>query len=189
MSSQTATKTDIHSDLRKNKSFPEKYEIPILTALAAYPGLKTTKINFKLSNSHPVPYSTMPATVSIFSPAAHREYDITILEKAEEPGWSALFRNLSLSAQIAVIAHELAHVAYFQALSIPQLVKTLLLYPLPGTKKKLERAADDAAIKHGFGKELYEHAVYIRSIPGYTRERPEIYKYYLQLDEIMERLQ
>src|SRR4051794_20632192 len=114
MNGQAETKTDIYSGLRKNKSIPEKYEIPILTALAGYPGLKGTKINFKLSNAHPLPYGTMPTMFSMFSPAGQRQYEITILEKAEEPTWSALFRNLSVSAQIAVIAHELAHVEYFQ---------------------------------------------------------------------------
>ena len=42
--------------------------------------------------------------------------------------------------------------------------------------------------EHGFGAQLYKHAVYIRSIPGYIQQKPEFNQYYLQPFEILLRL-
>jgi hypothetical protein len=52
------------------------------------------------------------------------------------------------------------------------------------TRRKLERAADKGAIFHGCGKGLLQHAIYLRSIPGYTEKRPEIETDYLKPAEI-----
>src|SRR4051794_22944838 len=90
-----------------NKVIPSKYEKPILKALSAYPELKHIRIHFKLTSKHPVPYGTTPTFASLFRKAGKRIYYITILEEAQEPERSALFRNLPEEAQIAVIAHEL----------------------------------------------------------------------------------
>jgi hypothetical protein len=172
----------------KNKIIPAKYASPILSVLARYPELKNTRIIFKLADQHPVPYGTAPTAGSLFKGPAHRIYEVTLREQAEEPELSALFRNLPQRAQVAVIAHELGHVVQFQECGRARLAKNMVLYAWKGYRRKLERNADAIAIAHGFGEELYEHAVYIRSIPGYTRRRPEINKLYLRPGEIRDRL-
>jgi hypothetical protein len=52
----------------------------------------------------------------------------------------------------------------------------------------IERGADKGAIEHGCGQQLYKHALYLRSIPGYVEKRPAINKYYLKPYEILELL-
>jgi hypothetical protein len=172
-----------------NITLPEKYRDIILPILQSYPEIADLKITFRLVDKFSVPYGTMPAPASLFKSPPEREYIITILEEAEEPLRSALFRNLPPNGKTAVIAHELCHVIQFNRLSSLQLMMTVILYStLPAMKKKLERGADEGAILHGYGQELYEHAVFIRSIPDYVKERPEIDKHYLYLDEIIKRL-
>jgi hypothetical protein len=180
-----AMKTTVNIHFQ-NKVIPEKYEGPILIALSCFPELADAKIHFVLTNSNSMLYSTKPFLGAIFLPPAKRKYKVSLLEKAKEPHYSALFKNLSEEKQVAVIAHELTHVIQFHFCSAAQLIKKLLSYPFPAVKKKMERDADIGAIMHGQGMGLYHHAVYLRSIPGYLEKRPEINKYYLTPDEILE---
>jgi hypothetical protein len=179
---------DLIRKFGKNKHIPHRYEAAILDALSHYPELKDTNIHFKLVNKSSVPYGTTPSFASVFKPSKKRYFTITLLEKANGPEFHALFKNLSYQKQVAVIAHELVHVIQFSNCSRFGLLKTLVKYPFPSFKKKVERGADLGAIEHGFGKGLYELAVYLRNIPGYLEKRPEIDKYYLKPDEILERL-
>jgi hypothetical protein len=172
-------------DFGRNKIIPKMYEVPILMALSAYPELKEVHIHFKPVNKYSVPYGTTPTFASLFKPAHKRRYEVHLLEKAKEPEFSALFKNLPLEGQIAVIGHELVHVLQYHRCSSPQLIKMMSLYTFPSFKKSLERGADIGAIRHGFGDKLHKHAVYLRSIPGYVKKRPEINKYYLRPGEIL----
>jgi hypothetical protein len=171
-----------------NKIIPREYEEPILTALSRYPELKYTKIHFKKTKKSATPYGTQPSPNSFLRPPSRRKYIITLLENAEPPEQDVLFRNLPFEAQVAVIAHELVHVIQFSKCSIPELFRISVLYLFPSFRKRIERGADIGAIEHGFGNNLYKHAMYIRSIPGYVEERPEINKYYLRPEEILQRL-
>ena len=171
-----------------NKIIPREYEEPILFALSHYPELKYTKIHFKKTSNSSTPYGTMPSPNSFLRPASRRKYIVTLLEDAEYPVKDVLFKNLPFEAQVAVIAHELVHVIQFSKCSIPELFKISMLYLFPWFRKRIERGADIGAIDHGFGNNLYKHAMYIRSIPGYMEKRPEINKYYLRPEEILQRL-
>jgi hypothetical protein len=166
-----------------NKYIPKKYEREILLVLSHFPELKETKINFILALKASVPYGTKPTFASCFKPRAQREYTITILEYADEPENSALMKNLSPGMRMGVIAHELIHVKQYCHCNPLSLIKMFALYLTP-YKKKIERNADKGAIKHGFGEELFLHAQYIRSIPGYVAKRPELATHYLQPHEI-----
>jgi hypothetical protein len=176
----------LRDEVGLNKEIPKKYEEPILLALSFYPELKPLKIRFKLTDKHPVPYGTTPTAGSFFRSPSKRIYDITLLEEAKGPEYYALFKNISPEAQIAVIGHELVHIIQYNSLSSFQLIKMMILYFFPFYKRKIERDADNGAIKHRLGKKLYEHAVYIRNIPGYLEKRPEINRYYLKPDEILQ---
>lgn len=166
------------------KEIPLKYEPEILAALSHYPELKDIRIRFVLTASASVPYGTKPTLASCFLPPSRRTYTVTILEEAESPEKEALFRNLSKSMRIGVIAHELVHVIQYHRCRVPQLLKMLALYLIPFWKRQIERAADKGAIDHGYGLQLLQHACYIREIPGYVHQRPEINKDYLKPDEI-----
>jgi len=178
----------LRSEFGRFKEIPEKYEEIILTVLSHYPELKDTCIRFVLKDDHPVPYGTMPSMKTIFSEPAEREYIVTLREKAEYPTFYALFKNLTDDAKKAVIAHEISHVVQYNSCSKAELMKFMLFYLVPEFKEKVEKAADMEAIIHGFGHELLEHAIYLRTIPGYVEQRPEINRNYLMPQEIVEYL-
>jgi hypothetical protein len=176
-----------NEELRKkhgiNKDIPFKYENEILTALSHYPELSEIKIVFKLTDRAAVPYDTKPAVSSCFISKKERSYIINILEKAKDPERMALFKNLSSRMRVGVIAHELMHVKQYHFGHF-SLIKTLGRFIVHSSRRKLERDADKGAIEHGLGQELLEHALYLRSIPGYTEKRPAIEEDYLQPNEI-----
>jgi hypothetical protein len=175
---------EILRNISERHGFPKQYEAAILAALTGFPELKNTRIQFKASASHPVPYGTTPDLISYFLPAAKRSYTITIKENAKGPEHEALFRNLPADCQIGVIAHELGHVVQFGKRSIGGLWLLSFLYLLPPFKKKMERGADLMAVRHGFGKELLKQALFLRAIPGYVQARPAVVKLYLSPEEI-----
>jgi hypothetical protein len=178
--------SQLRKEFSKNKIIPPEYEEPILQALTHYPELKNTNIEFKKSDDHPVPYGTTPAVSNIITGSQKRKYIVTLLEKAQPPTDSALFRNLPVEAKRGVIGHELGHIMQFSKQKLPTLLKTILKYSSPEETRKTERGADICAIEHGLGFELYTHARYIRSIPGYIEERKEININYLHPEEILD---
>lgn len=176
----------LRNEFGRHKSIPAKYEAAILTALSKYPELKEVRINFILKDKHSVPYGTAPSFLSVFSEPEDREYNISILEKADPPMFYALIKNLTFEAKVGVLGHEIAHVVQYNSLEKGELLKFLAFYLIPEFQEKVEKAADMAAIIHGLGQELLEHAIYIRSIPGYTEERKTINKNYLKPSEIVD---
>lgn len=167
------------------KQIPAEYEQEILITLSHFPELKTTHIRFVPASNATVPYGTKPTFLSCFRKPEHRVYSITLLTEAEPPLLQVLFKNLNSSMRKAVIAHELSHVIQYQKCKYPtQLLKLLSKFIFSSERRKLERAADKSAIRHGFGKELLEHATFIRTVPGYLKKRPEINKEYLLPGEI-----
>lgn len=178
--------TELRKTAGKNKEIPAKYEDVILEALAGYPELKDTHIVFKLKKHHPVPYGTVPLLSSLFQKPANRVFHIAILEESKPPEEQVLFRNLSRTSQLGVIAHELVNVVQFQECSRLRLLSYFLSYPTPAFQRKLERDADRRTIEHGFGEELLTHARYIRSVPGYVEQRKAINENYLKPQEILD---
>jgi hypothetical protein len=187
-SRKTFSLDDLRKEFGKNKKIPVQFEAAILVALSHYPELKETRINFKLKWNHKVPYGTTPAFYTIFRKPENRVYNIAILMDAKDPERQALLKNLRFEAQVGVIGHELAHVVQFQRMNGIQLLNALASYLKPAFKRRIERSADLGAIVHGLGRELLEHAIYIRTIPGYVQHRKEINKNYLKPKEIRERL-
>jgi hypothetical protein len=179
----------LRNEFGRHKSIPEKYEAAILTALSKYPELKEVRINFVLKDRHSVPYGTAPTFASIFAEPADREYTISILEKAKAPMYYALIKNLTFEAKVGVFGHEISHVIQYNSLEKGELLKFLACYMIPEFQEKVEKAADMGAIIHGLGQELLEHAIYIRSIPGYAEERKAINRNYLKPEEIANYLQ
>lgn len=172
-----------------NKVIPGIYRNVILAALSHYPELRRTRIIFRLKSRHPYPYSARPSLSSFFKKAAEREYIITLRENARAPVLHALLKNLPQKARIGILGHELAHVTQYNSLNRLALFKTALQFFIPSCRRETERQADRICIEHGLREELYEHAVHIRSIPGYAEKRKKINKYYLLPAEIESFLQ
>jgi hypothetical protein len=179
----------LKKEFGRYKEIPPEYEEVILTALSHYPELKDTCIRFSLTDNHPVPYGTAPSIKTLLTKPSEREYTISILEEDDSPMFYALFKNLTFEARLGVMAHELAHIVQYNSCSRIELAEFMCLYALlPEFKQKIEQAADLEAIIHGFGKELLEHAIYIRSIPGYAEQRKDLDTNYLLPAEIADYL-
>jgi hypothetical protein len=178
------TPDDLRLKFSLNKEIPVKYEQEILTALSHYPDLIATRIQFVLADKASVPYGTKPTLSSCFKSRGKRLYTITLLEHATYPMSEALFKQLTFAMRVAVIGHELGHVKQYDQCTVLQLFKIFGAFAIQRQRRKLERAADMAAITHGMGTGLLEHALYIRSIPGYVEMRPAINTDYLLPSEI-----
>lgn len=168
-----------------SKRIPGKYREIILHALSFYPELKNLRIIFRLKDYSFYPYSTRPSLASFFRKASGRNYIVTLREKAPPPLLQALFKNLPQKAKTGILGHELAHIVQYNSLSKTGLIKTALGFFISSFRKKFEWHADLLTIRHGLGNALYEHAAYIRSIPGYTEKRKAINKNYLHPAEIL----
>jgi hypothetical protein len=167
-----------------NKEIPEKYEEEILIALSHYPELKDEHIRFVLSSTAPVPYGTKPSVGSFLLSRKHRIYVITILEWAKDPEKEALIKNLDRKMRIGVFGHELGHVLQYSKRTTLALLRMVAFMSVDSYRRKIERGADKIAIEHGLGEELLRHAEYIRLIPDYIEQRPELNKNYLLPEEI-----
>jgi hypothetical protein len=167
-----------------NKQIPEKYEEEILVALSHYPELKYERINFVLTSSAPLQYGTKPSAASFLLPKSQRTYIITILEWAKDPEKEALMKNIDRKMRIGVLGHELGHVLQYSKLGTLKLFKMASLMAFDSNKRKIEREADKMAIEHGLGEELLRHAEYIRLIPEYVDQHPELNTNYLMPQEI-----
>lgn len=169
-----------------NKIIPPQYREVILEVLGRYPELRNTRIRFLLKKKHTVPYGTTPDTSSLFRGKGKRSYTVTIREEADAPLEEALFCNLTRDMQKGVLAHELIHVMQFEARSSIGLIKLVCGLVRQSALREMEVAADRGAVEHGFGRELYEHAAYIRTIRGYMQARPAIHKNYMEPEEILD---
>ena len=175
----------LKADFGKNKIIPAVYEEPILVALSHYSELKDTAIEFKLVQKQSVAYRSTPVFRTIFNRAGKRRYRVSILEQAQPPLQMALLKYCPPETRAGVIGHELAHVLQYERMKRPRLLRFLFLYLLKSARRKIERGADQLTVFHGLGHELFLHACYIRSIPGYLRERPSLDSDYLKPMEIM----
>ncbi|MES2516238.1 MAG: hypothetical protein V4580_18930 [Bacteroidota bacterium] len=175
---------ELRANFGINKEIPDKYEEEILIALGHYPELKYERIRFVLSSTAIVPYGTKPSLGSFLVSQKQRTYVITILEWAKDPEKEALIKNLDRKMRIGVFGHELAHVLQYTKHSPLALLKMAMLMTIESHRRIIERGADKLAIEHGLGEELLRHAEYIRLIPDYINQRPELNKNYLLPEEI-----
>jgi hypothetical protein len=167
-----------------DRNFPPQYARLINEVLQSYPELEHTHIRVQLKKKHPVPYGTTPPLFSFLKRPEQRVYTITILEEADSPVKDVLFKHLTTEARQGVIAHQLFHILQLQSLSRLQLLVLLASFSSEKFERDFGREADRGAIDRGYGWELHNHAVYIRSVPGYVEKRPAINENYLLPAEI-----
>src|SRR6185436_5187889 len=146
------------------KEIPKSYEFPALVALSYYPELIGTKIKFVGVKADIPAFSTVKP-VTLFRIPLLRTYILNITEgikpKEREP---VLFKNLDFNMQIAMIGHELAHIADYLGKNAWQIIKTGILYSNKEFKKKLEHRMDISTIKHGLGFQLLRLSSFTESL-------------------------
>ena len=165
----------------RNKIIPELYKDQILLALAHYPELKETRIEFIVEPAV-IPIASRPKPSTVFYSKPNRWYCIVISDDGMDGMEPALLENLSFNSQVGVIGHELGHTAYYKDRSPMGLVGLALAYPFNKFRVKFERETDLRTVDHGLGWQLLEWALELRK--GESNDFLD--KYYLTPGEIEE---
>ncbi len=176
--------SQLKAEYGRNKQIPENYQEVVLRSLFHFPQLRETTIDFIVTDNHEKRHSTEPSFGSVLK-GKKRSYTVRILEKKEGPEESALIKNLPYEAQMAAIAHELAHIVQFEKGSSRHLKITLNKLD---KRRERERQADILVIEHGLGFELYTYATYVRNIKGLIDENRDLDVNHLHPNEILEAL-
>ena len=147
----------------RNKTIPGKYELSILLALAHYPELRECEIDFVLSKEG-APLESRFSIPSLLGPGKNRKYIICLLETTGQFWDPILMDRLSLNSRVGIVAHELSHTVYYHQLSTLQILKWGMLYLLkPGFAAKHEKSTDINTVYRGYGYQLLDYAIYVRS--------------------------
>lgn len=135
----------------KHKHFINQFKLASLIALSYYPELTDEEIQFKYANIN----STARTTVSFPSIfwKDNKHYIIYINNNIKRTGM--LPEDIPFDAQVALIAHELAHVMDFKKRGGVSMCIWGIGYIFIKQRTKIEKRADKTVIKRGLGLELY----------------------------------
>jgi hypothetical protein len=183
----------VHMDLNElrtlygeKKEFHLLFELPALIALSGYPELKNIRISFKAAKSN-TPCATRPTKSTVFRKASDRHYVVHITTEISKGRDDVLPAHLPLSLQVALLAHELAHVCDFLRKNSFEAIGTGIFYGVKPYKKRFEKRIDGITVLHGFGRELIEYGELISHL---QRVHPKdkyyatYFDYYMTGDEI-----
>lgn len=174
----------LNAKFSKRKKLLKSLEVPSLTALSYYPELLHTRISFRKKH---LPYSmnAQPTFLSMFRPINKRKYVIRVNSiLSEKSGFIA--DSLEFNAQVGLIGHEFAHIAYYQSKTGLQLLKQFVKYAFSKKfRRKWECDTDISTINHGLGYQLLYLAKYLENGQDIPKEyRKKHKKNYLQSHEI-----
>lgn len=167
----------------KNKRILKEYESASLIALSYFPELSQEFIQFKFNNIN----STARTTVTFFSlfKRINKQYIIYINDDIPKTG--ILLYQAPFDAQVAVIAHELAHVSDFRNRNFSGMARWSANYLFEKNIAKIERDTDKIVIEHGLGRQLYDWADFVLNSPACNKHYLKIrQKRYLLPNEIKE---
>ncbi|SDH66415.1 hypothetical protein SAMN04489796_103422 [Winogradskyella thalassocola] len=168
---------------------PADIKINVTKALAYYPQLKDTKIEFRFKKN--IKKSTMqarPTFGSFFKSRKNRNYVILISEKFKIADKEFLTRHIPDAIFIGWIGHELGHIMDYQNRSKLNLIWFGLKYLFSQNHiVEAERAADSFAVAHGMEDYILKTKDFILNNADITQSyKDRIKKYYLSPEEIME---
>lgn len=173
----------LRSNHSNNKVLLSEYELPILIALSRYPELANTDIEFvfqKIKSN----LAARPKGFNVFRRKGKRKYKVMVNlpEFARAPLDSATF-----NAQVGVIAHELAHIAYYESKRTPRIVLDGLWYWNLNFRSRFERATDARTIEHGAGWQLRDFSLFIQEFitddPKYSAYKDRVYMTPAEIEE------
>ncbi|WP_425597684.1 hypothetical protein [Winogradskyella eximia] len=168
---------------------PADIKINVTKALAYYPQLKDTNIEFRFKKN--IKKSTMqarPTFGSFFKSRKNRNYVILISEKFKIADKEFLTRHIPDAIFIGWIGHELGHIMDYQNRSKLNLIWFGLKYVFSQNHiVEAERAADSFAVAHGMEDYILKTKDFILNNADITQSyKDRIKKYYLSPEEIME---
>lgn len=172
-----------------DKEIPNVIRHEVLTALAHYPELKTTRIRFKFTRS--LKGSIMaarPQVGTLFGTRKNRTYDVLIspvfkLQNSIEP-----IHQVDPKVLIGWIGHELGHIMDYEQRSTFGIARFGLLYWLSKTYiRKAERVADTFAVHRGMAPYILATKDFILSHSGLSQKyKDKIARLYLSPDDIVQ---
>ncbi|WP_417860876.1 hypothetical protein [Winogradskyella sediminis] len=182
----------LHQTMSAQHIIPEDIKINVRKALAYYPQLENTKIEFRFKKN--IKKSTMqarPTLGSFFKSRKNRNYIILISETFKIADKSFLTRHIPDDIFIGWIGHELGHIMDYQNRSKLNLIWFGLKYLLSQSHiVEAERAADSFAVAHGMEDYILKTKDFILNHADITPSyKARIVKYYLSPEEIMELVQ
>lgn len=152
-----------YSKFEIHKTIPKSIRAQALIALSYYPELRDISIVFKLKETR-TPLTSRPRLMHIFKAAKKRTYLITISTKSNSLLDSILFKNLPFNAQIGVLGHEIAHIAFYINKSTWQMLGVGFGQLSKSYTTKFEYDTDMRFIEHGLGHQLYDWSSYVRKV-------------------------
>ena len=181
--------------LSLNHTMSAQHKIPadiktnVTKALAYYPQLKDTKIEFRFKKN--IKKSTMqarPTFGSFFKSRKNRNYVILISEKFKIADKEFLTRHIPNDIFIGWIGHELGHIMDYQNRDKINLIWFGLKYLFSQNHiVEAERSADSFAVAHGMEDYILKTKDFILNNADITQSyKDRIKKYYLSPEEIME---
>jgi hypothetical protein len=179
------------SHFRTNKTIPPILEKNVLTALSFYPELINVPIRFVFKQR--IKSSVMqaqPVFSSLLDSRSNRSYQINISSVFTLTHSLTPIHHLPDQIMIGWIGHELGHIMDYQTRSNLGMVAFGLSYVTsPEFVKKVERIADDFAVRHGLGPYLVATKRFILD----HAELPQAYKdkiarLYVSPEEIVEQV-
>ncbi len=172
------------------KILPYGLETEVIDVLKSFPELKSTYISFKYKKIPDAIMQSQPTLWSlIFKKKENRRYHvyINLIPSIEAP-----LESFPQNVIKGIIAHELAHICYYQQNSNLRLISDFLRYPVNCPfKKQFERNTDIIVIQHGLGKylkEAWQYTGFDANIPDVMKDKKKFYYLSpLEIDELMKK--
>lgn len=179
----------INQNMSAQHKIPESILEEVTTALAYYPTLKNTAIEFRFKKN--IKKSTMqarPTFGSFFRSRKNRKYVILISETFKISDKEFMTRHIPADIFIGWIGHELGHIMDYQNRSKLNLIWFGIKYLLSDNHiVEAERAADSFAVAFGMEDYILKTKDFILNHAEITQTyKDRIQKYYLSPEEIME---
>lgn len=173
----------------ENKIIPESIEKEVLEALAFFPELYDTPIEFKFKDK--IRKSTMqaqPKFSSFFKSKENREYIILISRSIQIDHKDFTIDDIPSDVIVGWIGHELGHLMdYRERTNFGMLIfgaKYLFSFK---AIKKIERDADTYAISHGMGDYILKTKDFILENADISEKyKARIRRLYISPEEVME---
>lgn len=180
----------LEKEFGNRKTLLPGFELQTLLALRYFPELKNVRINFLYKKAF-IPLSSRPNLFTMFGSKKNWEFRVIVSSQSSENMDPILLKNLPFDAQVAILAHEIAHTEHYQQYGFWQLLKFGLMYAISSEFRAThERSTDESVIYHGLGWQLFEYAKFVRTdpeaAPHYENMKDFLDKNYLTPTEIME---
>lgn len=173
----------------ENKIIPESIKKEVLEALAFYPELYDSPIEFKFKDQ--IKKSTMqaqPKFSSFFKSRKNRSYIILISRSIQIEDEAFTIDDIPSDVKVGWIGHELGHVMdYRERTNFGMIIYGMKYLFSSKAIKRIERTADAYAISHGMGDYILRTKDFILENSHISEKyKARIRKLYISPEEVME---